>query len=228
MRPGGSSRSISASSGGSGRPSSVFLAEILSGFIRRDYLHVARVHFEAGYVPATQDVATFAQALRAIGEPLQDRRADEIAMGRVLTQLFETTATFGMETQVQLLLLQKTMVVTEGVARSLDPRLDIWTTAEPVVAEWVAAQVGPAAILRETATTLQDAARAIGRLPELTTRVEAAASRLGATEGVGIRLDSETTDKLARAIARQLVWTRIAVIVGGVGLVVVAAVAAFG
>ena len=204
-----------------------YLAEILSGFITRDYMKVARVHFEAGYVPADQDVATFAQALRAIGEPLQDRRADEIAMGRVLTQLFETTATFGMETQTQLLLLQKTMVVTEGVARTLDPKLDMWRTAEPVVAEWMATRVGPGALLHETATTLQQAARAIGRLPELTTRVEAAAGRLGAADGIGIRLDTETTDKLARAIAKEVVWMRVAVIVGGIGLLVLAGWAVF-
>ena len=210
-----------------GRPEQRFLAEILSGFIRRDYAQVARVHFEAGYVPADQDMATFAQALRAIGEPLQDRRADEIAMGRVLTQLFETTATFGMETQTQLILLQKTMVVTEGVARTLDPKLDMWRTAEPVVAEWMAAQVGPAAILREGATTLQEVACAITRLPELTTRVEAAAARLGATEGVGIRLDTETTEKLARAVARQVIYMRIAIICGGIGLIAVAILAAF-
>ncbi len=212
-----------------GEPEQRYLAEILSGFIRRDYLHVARVHFEAGYVPADQDVATFAQALRAIGEPLQDRRADEIAMGKVLTQLFETTATFGMETQTQLILLQKTMVVTEGVARSLDPKLDMWRTAEPVVAEWVAGRVGPVAVIREAATTLQDALKVAAQLPELVMRIEGAAARLAASHGTGgIRLDADTIDKLARGLAREVIFMRIAIIVGGIGLLALAAYEVFG
>ncbi|MBC8130618.1 MAG: 2-polyprenylphenol 6-hydroxylase, partial [Rhizobiaceae bacterium] len=93
----------------------LFLAEILHGFITRNYLRVAQVHFDAGYVPQYQDVATFAQALRAIGEPIMDRPAHEISMARLLTQLFEVTGQFDMHTQPQLLLLQKTMVVVEGV-----------------------------------------------------------------------------------------------------------------
>ena len=120
------------------------------------------------------------------------------------------------------------MVVTEGVARSLDPRLDMWRTAEPVVAEWVASRVGPAAVLRETVTTLQDVAKALTHLPELTMSIEAAASRLGAIEGTGIRLDTHTTDKLAHAVARQVLWMRVAIILGGFGLLVMAGIAAFG
>jgi ubiquinone biosynthesis protein len=125
-----------------------FLAEILYGFITRQYRRIAEVHFEAGYVPQSQDVATFAQALRAIGEPIKDRPADEISMARVLTQLFEVTEMFGMRTRPELLLLQKTMVVTEGVARSLDPRINIWTASEPVVKAWIEGELGAAARLK--------------------------------------------------------------------------------
>ncbi|WP_237155256.1 2-polyprenylphenol 6-hydroxylase [Oryzibacter oryziterrae] len=120
-----------------------FLAEILYGFITRDYRRVARVHFEAGYVPPDQDMETFAQALRAVGEPLQGHKASEISMARLLTQLFEVTELFQMETRPELIMLQKTMVVVEGVARSLDPELDMWKSAEPVVTEWVARNLGP-------------------------------------------------------------------------------------
>ena len=97
-----------------------FLAEILWGFIKRDYKRIAMVHFEAGYVPAGQDVDLFAQALRAIGEPIMGRNSTDISMARLLTQLFEVTGQFSMETQPQLILLQKTMVVVEGVARSFN------------------------------------------------------------------------------------------------------------
>ncbi len=114
-----------------------FLAEILLGFILRDYRRVAKVHFEAGYVPAHHSVEDFAQAIRAIGEPIHQRRADEISMSKVLTLLFDITALFDMSTRTELVMLQKTMVVVEGVARSLDPRLDMWTTAEPVVRSWI-------------------------------------------------------------------------------------------
>ena len=103
-----------------------FLAEILFGFITRNYHRIAQVHFEAGYVPRHHSVAAFAQAIRAIGEPIHSRTAEEISMAKLLMLLFEITALFDMRTRPELLLLQKTMVVVEGVARSLDPRLDMW------------------------------------------------------------------------------------------------------
>ena len=117
-----------------------FLAEILYGFITRDYRRVAEVHFEAGYVPRTHDVAAFAQALRAIGEPIHGQPAETISMARLLTLLFEVTELFDMQTRPELLLLQKTMVVVEGVARTLDPHFNMWKTSEPVVGEWIAEQ----------------------------------------------------------------------------------------
>src|SRR6202044_3897324 len=122
----------------------LFLAEILHGFINRDYHRVAEVHFEAGYVPRHHSVENFAQAIRAIGEPIHSRTAEEISMARLLTLLFEVTGIFDMRTRPELLLLQKTMVVVEGVARSFDPKLDMWSTAEPVVGEWIARHLGPA------------------------------------------------------------------------------------
>ncbi len=121
----------------------LFLAEILYGFITRNYRRIAQVHFDAGYVPETEDVETFAQALRAIGEPIMGLPAGEISMSKLLTQLFEVTEQFNMQTQPQLLLLQKTMVVTEGVARTLNPELNIWKTGEPVVRGWIERKLGP-------------------------------------------------------------------------------------
>jgi len=101
-------------------------AEILMGFIRKDYRRVAEVHFEAGYVPADQDVDAFAQALRSVGEPIFGQDATQISMARLLSHLFDVTERFGMETRTELILLQRTMVVVEGVGRSLDPTLNIW------------------------------------------------------------------------------------------------------
>ena len=112
-----------------------YLNNILLGFINRDYDKIANVHFEAGYVPETEDKKKFAQALRSIGEPIQGKDASDISIGNLLTQLFEITNQFNMKTQPQLLLLQKTMVVVEGVAREYDPNLNIWTESEPILNE---------------------------------------------------------------------------------------------
>ena len=153
-----------------------FLAEILYGFITRDYIRVAEVHFEAGYVPPTHRVEDFAQAIRAIGEPIHARTADEISMARLLTLLFDITALFDMQTRIELVLLQKTMVVVEGVARTLDPRLDMWSTAEPVVRTWIEENLGPLG-------KLQDAGRAIGSLGRFTANLPQALLRAERTVG---------------------------------------------
>jgi len=142
-------------------------AEILMGFIRKDYQRVAEVHFEAGYVPADRDVDEFARALRAVGEPIFGMDASHISMARLLAYLFEVTERFGMETRTELILLQRTMVVVEGVARSLNPNTNIWETAQPVVEDYVKRSIGPAAVLRDLAKATQVAARFGPRLPAL-------------------------------------------------------------
>ena len=142
-------------------------AEILMGFIRRDYRRVAEVHFEAGYVPADRNVDEFAQALRAVGEPIFGMEASRISMGRLLAYLFEVTERFGMETRTELILLQRTMVVVEGVARSLDPGLNIWAAARPVVEDYIARNIGPQAVIRDLARTAIVLARFGPRLPQL-------------------------------------------------------------
>ena len=155
-----------------------FLAEILFGFIRRDYLRVAEVHFEAGYVPRVHRVEDFAQAIRAIGEPIHSRTADEISMARLLTLLFEITALFDMTTRIELVMLQKTMVVVEGVARKLDPQLNRWSTAEPVVGAWIAENLGPRGRLDDVGRGLSSIAAFLAegprRLEEFADRLETA------------------------------------------------------
>ena len=149
-----------------GRAERRFLAEILYGFIRRDYLKVAQVHFEAGYVPKHYRVEDFAQAIRAIGEPIHARPADQISMARLLTLLFEVTALFDMTTRVELVMLQKTMVVVEGVARKLDPHLNMWATAEPVVGGWIAENLGPRGRLEDVGASLATVGRVFAEIPE--------------------------------------------------------------
>jgi ubiquinone biosynthesis protein len=143
-----------------------FLAQILYGFIKRDYLRVAQVHFEAGYVPPIHRVEDFAQAIRAIGEPIHSRTADQISMAKLLTLLFEITALFDMTTRVELVMLQKTMVVVEGVARKLDPHLNMWSTAEPVVGSWIAENLGPRGVLDDLGRGLASVAELLRLAPE--------------------------------------------------------------
>ncbi len=154
-------------------------AEILFGFIRKDYKRVAEVHFEAGYVPADQDVDEFARALRAVGDPIFDVDAAGISMGRLLSYLFEVTERFGMETRTELILLQRTMVVVEGVARSLNPHINIWQVARPVVEDYIKQSIGPRAILSDLAKTAQVLARFGPRLPQI---VESALLRQAADQ----------------------------------------------
>ncbi|MEF3048098.1 2-polyprenylphenol 6-hydroxylase [Pseudotabrizicola sp. L79] len=142
-------------------------AEILFGFIRKDYRRVAEVHFEAGYVPADRDIDEFARALRAVGEPIFGMDASRISMARLLAYLFEVTERFGMETRTELILLQRTMVVVEGVARGLDPRINIWEVAKPIVEGYISKSIGPVAVLNDLAKTARVLARFGPRLPRM-------------------------------------------------------------
>ncbi|MFB2532003.1 2-polyprenylphenol 6-hydroxylase [Paracoccus sp. p3-h83] len=142
-------------------------AEILMGFIARDYRRVAEVHFEAGYVPRDRDVNAFARALRAVGEPIFGVDADKISMAKLLAYLFEVTERFGMQTRTELILLQRTMVVVEGVARSLHPQINIWEVARPVVESYIRTNLGPRALARDLLRTAQTLARFGPQLPHL-------------------------------------------------------------
>ena len=142
-------------------------AEILMGFIQRNYRRVAEVHFEAGYVPADRDMEEFASALRAVGEPIFGMEANRISMAKLLAYLFDVTERFGMETRTELILLQRTMVVVEGVARSLDPAINIWQVARPVVEGYISRNVGPLALLRDLGRTARVLARFGPKLPRM-------------------------------------------------------------
>ena len=190
-----------------------FLAEILYGFITRDYARVSQVHFDAGYVPRDQNPNDFAQALRAIGEPILGLNAEEISMARLLTQLFDVTGQFNMVAQPQLLLLQKTMVVVEGVARTLNPELNMWKTAEPVVKGWIERKLGPLGKIEDVVA----GAGAVGRLalifPDMVNEI---------VQAGGLRLDQETLNSFAKTQHKAARVQRYALVAGAAALVVIA------
>jgi ubiquinone biosynthesis protein len=175
-----------------------FLAEILYGFITRDYRRVAEVHFEAGYVPPVHSVEEFSQALRAIGEPLHTVNASDISMARLLTLLFEVTALFDMRTRTELVLLQKTMVVAEGVARTLDPKLDIWKTSDPVVRGWIESNLGPKAKIEDAGRSFAELAKLATHLPKTLADAEKTLERFGSLTDQGLELSPQTLDALER------------------------------
>ena len=199
-----------------------FLAEILHGLITRDYALAAQIHFDAGYVPPHHPVAVFAQAMRAIGEPIHGRTADEISMADLLGQLFAYTDVFDMETRPELILLQKSMVIVEGVARSLDPNLNIWTAAEPIAQEWVEANYGVAGRLREAGEGAGTLGKVIGEVPKLLEQAERSAHAFAGMARDGIRLDDDTVKRIAAENARQGRTGRWALWVGAIALVVAA------
>ena len=185
-----------------------YLAEMLLGFLTGDYARVARVHFEAGYVPADKSRDAFTQACRSIGEPIMGRPLSEISLGHLLAQLFEVTEAFAMETQPQLLLLQKTMLLAEGVGRRLNPEVNLWTLARPLIEDWVVDNLGPEARIRDS---VEDSLSAVQRLPRLVADAEAT---LAAVARGGVKLHPDTIAALARARGGKggsaLLWAAIA------------------
>ncbi len=141
-----------------------YLADILYGFIRRDYKKVAEVHFVAGLVSKEFSKEDFAQSLRSIGEPIFGQSAKNISGGKLLNQLFENTEKFNMQTQIQLLLLQKTMVVVEGVARKLDPDTNIWNISQPILEDWLKEIKDP---INKAGEAINEASEVLKRLPDL-------------------------------------------------------------
>ncbi len=191
-----------------------YLAEILLGFVRADYASVARVHFDAGYVPRNKSPELFAQAMRAVGEPVLGRPAKEISLSRILAQLFQVTKAFDMQTQPQLLLLQKTMVVAEGVAQKLDPDINTWDITSPLVEGLMQAHFSPVARAQEV---LEEGVDAVRRLPGFLRRAERAVQMIA--DG-SFQLDPDTLQELAKAnphgvrLGTVIVWILLAFALG--------------
>jgi len=153
------------------RKARLWLAEILYGLITGNYDRVAEIHFEAQYVPPHHNVDEFATALRAVGEPIRGLPVKDISIGRMLEGLFSITRDFDMPTQPHLLLLQKTMVMEEGVATTLDPDINMWEAAEPFLKDWLRTELGPEAYY---ADRIVDTVRALKLIPDLIRRIDAA------------------------------------------------------
>lgn len=194
------------------RTTRYYLADMLLGFLNGDYRRVARVHFEAGWVPPHQSMDTFTQACRAIGEPLSNKPLNEISVGRLLAQLFEVTEQFDMETQPQLLLLQKSMLTAEGVGRTLNPNINMWELARPLIEDWMRENRGLEAQVLDAAESV---VRAVRRLPDVMRETERAAALLA--DG-GLKLHPDTINALAeeRSRRRRLelypLWVAVAVL----------------
>jgi ubiquinone biosynthesis protein len=167
-----------------------YLAEMLTGFLTGDYRRVAEVHFRAGYVPGDKSVDAFTQACRSIGEPILGRPLHEISLARLLGQLFQVTETFAMETQPQLLLLQKTMLLAEGMGRGLNAEINMWELARPLIEEWIRDNLGPEARLRDAADDLRGT---LERLPAMIADGERALAMFA--DG-GLRLHPDTVEAL--------------------------------
>jgi len=182
------------------------MAEMLHAFLTRDYRRAADVHFRAGYVPPHKSLDSFAQACRSIGEPILGRPVSEISIARLLVQLFQITETFEMETQPQLLLLQKTMVTAEGVAQSLNPDINFWEAAEPTVAHWMRENMGVEA---HAAEVVKDGLAVLQKFPAIVIKADTLLSEMEARERNRDHLD-ELREKLARERRDRVVY-----VVGG-------------
>ena len=184
-----------------------FLADMLLATLARDYRRLARVHVEAGFLPAGQPEELFAQALRAVCEPIFGRPLGEISFARLLGQILQITASFQMPVQPQLLLMQKNMLMAEGVSRKLDDSLNIWMLAEPLIVEWVAQHRGPQARLREAS---QDLGEILERLPYNLRRLE----RLGemAEEELARNLADPDGRRRGRGWGQGLLWLAVALL----------------
>jgi ubiquinone biosynthesis protein len=182
------------------RDTRFFLADMLVGFLGGDYRRVAEVHFAAGYVPRHRSVDEFAQAARSVGEPILGRPLAEISIARLLAQLFRVTEQFEMETQPQLLLLQKTMVLIEGVGRQLDPEVNIWALARPLIEEWMQDHRGPEAQLRQR---LEKLVEVIDGLPDLLRNL---GNLVEDWSMEGVVLHAETLAAQAAHRAQELPW----------------------
>lgn len=168
------------------RKTRFFLADMLTATLARDYAKLAQVHVAAGYLPPDQPIDTFAQALRAVGEPIFGRPLERISFARLLGQLLRVTESFDMPVQPQLVLLQKNMLMAEGVSRQIDPSLNIWLLAEPLILRWMHENRGPAARARQAG---EEISAAVERLPGVLSALESVIEK-AASEGIPVHAES--------------------------------------
>jgi len=193
--------------------SRVFMAQILRGFIEQDYRYVAEIHFAAGYVPPDKSIDAFTQACRAVAQPIMGKPVNEISAGRLLGQMFSIAAEFEMETQPQLLLLQKTMVVTEGVGRMLNPKLNTWQLAEPLIRQWASDHFGVKGKVKDAA---RQSGEIIRKFPQILNDLEQSLKTI--SNPAGFRLHPHTVEAFTRTRYKhdrswlRLGWTSLIVL----------------
>ena len=189
-----------------------YLADMLLGFLNGDYERVAEIHVDAGYIPANAKLEDFTLALRSIGEPIRGKPLQQISFARVLGQLFSISETFKMEVQPQLLLLQKNMLMAEGISRQIAPHLNIWTLAQPLIEDWMRENRGPEARFLEAA---EDSLRMIRRLPPLIAHLDRLASQLANT---GLKLNPEVLNVINRQ--NWMPYVLLFLLLSGIGLAI--------
>ncbi len=196
------------------RRARVYLAEILYGLLIGDYARVAEIHFEAGYVPPHHNRHEFATALRAVGEPIRGLAARDISIANLLDGLFAITRSFDMAVQPHLLLLQKTMVMVEGVALTLDPDVNMWEVAEPFVRDWIRGELGP---LSRGIDAVVLGARSLAELPRIFRQLVAKVPTEGAAPPALPLTDEPVPEVRVRARVR-LGWLAAPLVAGGAAL----------
>lgn len=199
-----------------------FLARILHGFVTGDYRDAAQAHIDAGYVPDHHSVEEFAQGLRAIGEPIADKAAHEISMARFLGQLLEYTAVYDMAARPELILLQKNMVIAEGVARMLNPELNLWKASEPVVKDWLKEQLGPAAKLKKMSTSLKALDQFMDEIPQHLTVLEKNMSGLSRIAGKVQDMDEKQIERFLERSQDKSIFEKLALWIIAISLGIIA------
>jgi len=195
-------------------------AEILYGFISRNYPQTAKAHFDAGYVPEHHNREAFAQALRSVGEPLYGKNADVVDMSRVLQQLFDVTELFDMHLRPELVMLQRTMVTVEGVARMLDPGINMWEAARPVVQDYLKESLGA----KRQVENIREAARKTAEIaPHLPAYIEAIGKSAQALNSGHLTLTDQSTIEMMETLARERRLTRGALLFAGFAILCLAA-----
>ncbi len=192
--------------------SRIYIAEIMRGFLNEDYRHVAEVHFKAGYVPAGKSLEAFTQACMAVAKPITGKPLNEISVANFLGQMFKIAAEFEMETQPQLLLMQKTLMVTEGVGRMLNPKLNMWELSRPIIERWAEEQFGAAGKLKEAARESKDI---LYKFPHMLRSIERAVTHFADPAGLKLHPASIAEMNHSRRLQQRpwliLAWTTLGI-----------------
>ena len=179
-----------------------YMARNLLAIFNRDYRLVAELHIRSGWVGKNTSVNEFTGAIRAVCEPVFQRPLNEISMGHMMVQLFNTARTFNMEIQPSLVLLQKTLLNVEGLGRQLYPQLDLWASAKPFLEKWVKKRYSPLGVYKSLRTQLPDW---IEQFPQLPPLIFEALEKARRTEYLDSTSGSQKSERIGSRITLGLV-----------------------